>query len=153
MKYGKTGDSRWDEWLAQYDKYLNKENGGKLPNPDINPDKKPDNYSQGDLMSMMYKYMQTGTTGDKYLDGLIENYMLCGTTGDKDWDAFLEPYKQYLFPNPNGGGGNGGIGGIGGNYNYTFTVSLKYKDALKDAELDRKGLDKDGKIEKLEGID
>lgn len=141
---GSTGDDRWDEWIKPYESFLKKENDGQLPNPDIDPNKKPDDYEQSKLMSMLYKYLNTGTTGDKYLDGLIENYLMTGTTGDPDWDKWLEPYKPYLPM----GGGNGS--GSSGKYPYYFVVALKYKDALKDAELDRKGLDEDAKIEKVE---
>lgn len=141
---GSTGDDRWDEWIKPYEQYLKKENNGELPNPPDPNGKKPTDYQQSELMSMLYKYLNTGTTGDKYLDGLIDNYLMTGTTGDADWDEWLEPYKQYL-PGANGGGSNSA-----GKYPYYITVALKYKDTLKDAELDRKGLDKDAKIEKIE---
>ncbi len=144
LKTGTTGDERWDKWIKPYEKYLKGENNGELPNP-VDPNgKKPDDYTQSQLISMFYNYLETGTTGDKYLDGLIDNYLMTGTTGDKDWDEWLEPYKQYLFPDMNSGNGSSG------NYPYYITVSFKYKEALKDAELDRKGLDKDAKIEKVE---
>ena len=143
---GSTGDARWDEWLKNYESILKGESGGKLPNPDIDNNKKPSDYQQSELMSMLYKYLNTGTTGDKYLDGLIENYLVTGSTGDPDWDAFLEPYKQYLLPDVNTGNGSN----ASGNYPYRITVVLKYTEALKKAELDREGLDKDAKVEKLE---
>lgn len=142
LETGSTGDSRWDEWIAPYEKFLKKENNGELPNPPDPDGKKPDDYQQSELMSMLYKYLNTGSTGDKYLDGLIDNYLMTGSTGDADWDKFLEPYKDYLIPNTNPG--------PSGDYPYYFTVVLKYKEALKEVELDRKGLDKDGKIEKVE---
>lgn len=148
LETGSTGDDRWDEWIKPYEKFLKNENNGELPNPDINENKKPSDYEQSELMTMLYKYLNSDTTGDKYLDGLIENYLMTGTTGDPDWDAWLEPYKQYLP----GLGDSGGTGSAG-QYPYYFTVALKYKDALKEAELDRKGLDKDEKIEKVEVFD
>ena len=144
LETGSTGDDRWDAWIAPYESFLKKENNGELPNPIPDNGAKPDDYQQSELMSMLYKYLNTGSTGDEYLDGLIDNYLMTGSTGDADWDAWLEPYKQYLFPDSNKGNGSYG------QYPYYFTVSLKYKDALKDAELDRKGLDVDAKIEKVE---
>lgn len=145
LETGTTGDDRWDEWIKPYEKYLKGEGGGERPNP-VDPDgKKPDDYDQSTLMTMLYAYMNTGSTGDKYLDGLVDNYLLTGSTGDEDWDKWLEPYKEYLFPDPNPGGPNSS-----GKYPYFITVSLKYKEALKEAELDRKGLDKNAKIEKVE---
>ena len=152
LESGSTGDDRWDAFLEPYEKYLKKENSDEIPNP-VDPNgKKPGDYQQSELLTMLYKYMNTGSTGDAYLDGLIDNYLLTGSTGDKDWDAFLEPYKQYLFPDSgnNNGGGNGGSGGSSGKYPYYITISFKYNDTLKNAELDRKGLDEDAKIEKVE---
>ncbi len=147
LQTGSTGDDRWDEWIKPYEKYLKGEGNGELPNP-VDPDgKKPGDYDQSKLMTMLYSYMNTGSTGDKYLDGLIDNYLMTGSTGDADWDKWLEPYKQMFFPDP---GGNGSGPNASGKYPYFITVTLKYKEALKDAELDRKGLDKDAKIEKVE---
>ena len=149
LETGTTGDERWDAFLEPYEKYLKREDNGEIPNP-VDPNgKKPSDYQQAELMSMLYKYMNTGSTGDAYLDGLIDNYLLTGSTGDKDWDAFLEPYKQYLFPD-SGNNNGGGNGGNSGKYPYYITISFKYNDALKNAELDRKGLDEDAKIEKVE---
>lgn len=146
LETGSTGDARWDAWLKNYESILKGDHNGELPNPDIDTNKKPDDYQQSELMSMLYKYLNTGTTGDKYLDGLIENYLVTGSTGDPDWDAFLEPYKQYLLPQIGGGNGSN----ASGNYPYKITVVLKYTDALKKAELDRDGLDEDAKIDKVE---
>ena len=146
LNKGTTGDDRWDEWISQYEKYLKKENGDELPNPVPDNGKKPDDYQQAELMTMLYKYLNTGTTGDKYLDGLIDNYMMTGTTGDADWDKWLEPYKQYLP----GFKDDPTLNRPSGNYPYYFTVSLKYKDALKEAELERKGLSMADKLEKME---
>ncbi len=142
---GKSGDDRWDEFLKPYEKYLKNEGGNELPNPVPDDIKKPSDYQQGDLMSMLFMYMNSGSTGDKDLDKLIDNYLMTGSTGDDDWDKFLEPYKQYLNPDLPDDDKN-----PSGKYPYYFTVALKYKDALKDAELDRKGLNKDDKIEKVE---
>ena len=97
-------------------------------------------------MTMLYKYLNTGSTGDDYLDGLIDNYLMTGTTGDADWDKWLEPYKQYLP----GFKDDPSINRPSGNYPYYFTVSLKYKDALKEQEQERKGLSMADKLEKME---
>ena len=96
---------------------------------------------------MLYQYVNTGSTGNKYLDGLIDNYLMTGSTGDEDWDQWLAPYKQMFFPDP---GTNNGGSNPSGKYPYYITVTLKYKESLKNAELDRKGLDQDAKIEKVE---
>ncbi len=143
---GTTGDDRWDAWIKSYEKYLKGEGNGELPNK-VDPNgKKPGDYDDSKLMTMLYQYMNTGSTGNKYLDGLIDNYLMTGSTGDEDWDKWLEPYKQMFFPDP--GPGNGSA--PSGKYPYYITVTLKYKESLKKAELDRKGLDKDAKIEKVE---
>ena len=146
LKNGTTGDDRWDAWIAEYEHILKNENGNELPNTPDPDGKKPDDYQQSELMTMLYKYLNTGTTGDDYLDGLIDNYLMTGTTGDEDWDKWLEPYKQYLP----GFKDDPTINRPSGNYPYYFTVSLKYKDALKEAELDRKGLNKNDKVDKME---
>ena len=147
LETGTTGDARWDEWIKPYEKYLKRENNNAPPNI-VDPDgKKPTDYDQSKLLTMFYSYMNTGSTGDSYLDGLIDNYLLTGSTGDADWDAWLEPYKQYLFPELNT---NPGSSSSSGKYPYYITITLKYKEALKNAELERKGLDKNAKIEKVE---
>ena len=146
LKNGTTGDDRWDEWIKEYERYLKKEDGGELPNPVPDDGKKPEDYQQAELMTMLYKYLNTGSTGDDYLDGLIDNYLMTGTTGDADWDKWLEPYKQYLP----GFKDDPSINRPSGNYPYYFTVSLKYKDALKEQEQERKGLSMADKLEKME---
>ena len=95
---------------------------------------------------MLYKFMSGGTTGDDYLDKLIQNYLLTGSTGDADWDKWLEPYKQYL-PGP---GKDPSLNRPSGDHPYYLTVTLKYKEALKEAELDRKDLDIEDILEKLD---
>ena len=147
LQTGSTGDDRWDTFLKQYEKYLKGENGGELPNP-VDPDgKKPDDYDQAALLGMFYGYMNTGSTGDSYLDGLIDNFLLSGSTGDADWDAWLEPYKQLLLPEQSGGNG-----GVNGRYPYYITVSFKYTEALKEIVQEREGLNKDDKVQKPEGV-
>lgn len=148
LKNGTTGDDRWDAWIKQYERFLKNENNGELPNKPDPDGKKPTDYEQSDLMTMLYKFLNTGSTGDDYLDKLIENYMLTGTTGDADWDKWLEPYKQFLP----GFKDDPSLNRPSGNYPYYITVALKYKDALKEAELERKGLSMADKLERMEAF-
>jgi len=80
----------------------------------------------------------------------VLQYLLTGTTGV---DAIDRIFSQYL-----GGSGNGGNGGTTGgtviqDTRIFFTVMLGYNDELRNAELDRKGLDYEDKVLKLEVLD
>ena len=105
---------------------------------------KPSDYAEDVLVTMLFEYMSKNTSGDEYIDSLLDYYVYHGKIGDRDWDSWLKPYKEYLLND------DSATSGSPGQYPVYFTVTLKYKDALKEAELDRKGLDRNEKIEILE---
>lgn len=138
---GKSGDDRWDAWLVNYAHFLRKDSWeeGK---PEIT--KKPADYAEDALITMLFQYLSANTSGDELLDSLLDYYLVTGSTGDRDWDNWLKPYKKYLLEEGSAGSGSPG------QYPVYFVVALKYKEALIKAELERKGLDYDKKIERVE---
>ena len=141
LETGKSGDDRWDAWLKQYEHFLTK-GGAEEQKPEIT--KKPSDYAEEDLIAKLFQYLSTNTSGDDYLDGLLDYYLATGSTGDRAWDNWLKPYKQYLTEQ------EGASTGSPGQYPVYFVVALKYKEELIKAELDRKGLDYSEKIERVE---
>lgn len=133
-----SGDARWDSWLKKYEHFLSK-NSEK---PTIT--KKPDDYAEDELISMLFQYLSANTSGDDYLDTLFDFYLATGSTGDRAWDNWLKTYKKYM------GDPDGPTSGSPGDFPVFFIVSLKYKEELLKEELDRKGLDYSEKIEKVE---
>ena len=138
MENKASGDDRWDAWLKKYEHFLNKSS----EKPTIT--KKPDDYAEDELISMLFQYLSANTSGDDYLDTLIDYYIVTGSTGDRDWDNWLKPYKRYLTDQ------TGASTGSPGQYPVFFSVSLKYKEELLKEELERKGLDYSEKIERVE---
>jgi hypothetical protein len=159
LKTGKTGygDSA-DEVVEQY---LDTGTTG-----DDAADKKINTY----LTKLIKNYNATGTTGLSEVNKVIEKYR---KTKDSGYDAINDLLRKNLDlklimdpeakPNsgttkPNTGtgtgtGGGGGAGGGGGQAQDTrifFTAVLMYRENLIDAELSRKGLDQNAKVEKLE---
>lgn len=134
-----TGDKRWNEWMKKYEHFFEK----NVDEPEIT--KKPADYGDSKLMTMLFQYQSANTSGDAYLDGLFDYYLVFGTTGDRAWDSWLKPYKGLLT----GETGSPGSGSPG-QYPVYFVVILQYKEALIKEELDRKGFDYDEKIEKVE---
>ena len=133
-----TGDKRWNEWMQKYEHFF----AEKVEKPVIT--KKPADYGDSKLMEMLFQYQSANTSGDAYVDGLLDYYLVFGTTGDRTWDNWLKPYKTILT----GESGSSGSGSPG-QYPVYFTVVLQYKEALIKEELDRKGFDYDEKIEKV----
>ena len=126
---------------------------------------------KGMLQDLVDKYKKDGSTGNNKLDALFFLYLMRGTTGNKELDALLKELglnvgKDPVKPNdpskPGGdnwediwedlfGGGNSGGTPTGPvDTRITFTAVLLYDEDLIQAELIRKGLDYDGKIDKLE---
>lgn len=134
-----SGDARWNEWMKQYEHFF----ASKVEKPEIS--KKPADYGDSKLMEMLFQYQTANTSGDIYLDGLLDYYLVFGTTGDRTWDNWLKPYKGLLT-----GESGAPSSGNPGQYPVYFVVSLQYKEALIKEELDRKGFDYDEKIEKVE---
>ena len=105
------------------------------------------------LDKLIFKYLLTGTTGNAALDKLIADMLGSGgstggnpggTNGDTNWDDIL----NGIFGN--GGTGTGGTPTGPVDTRITLTVALAYNDELKNAELDRKGLDYTDKVDELE---
>lgn len=141
---GNSGDDRWNTWLASYAHFLSKDTWeeGK---PEIT--KKPGDYAEDELIAMLFQYLSANTSGDTYLDSLLDYYLVTGSTGNREWDNWLKPYKKYLLDEGSSASGSPG------QYPVYFVVALKYKEALIEAELERKGLDYSEKIEKVEVLD
>ena len=138
LESGKTGKSSWDTWMKQYEAFFKKTETA----PQIS--KKPSDYAQDQLISMLFQYLTANSSGDAFLDELLDYYIIVGSTGDRNWDNWLKPYKNQLF------GADQNVSGSPGQYPVYFVVSLKYKDELLKEELDRKGFDYEDKIEKVE---
>ncbi len=47
------------------------------------------NFGKEQLAAFMNQYLETGTTGNLYIDSIIENYLANGTTGNKDADKVI----------------------------------------------------------------
>lgn len=128
------------------------------------------NYTAKDIQEMIDAYVRYGTTGDATKDKLVQTmltlYVQKGTTGNKALDALLKAYlssqlsggadKDKLTALINtimGAGGSGSSGGSGSgsgepqDTRIHFTAAMAYNDELKNAELERKGLDYDDKVE------
>lgn len=113
-------------------------------------------YLDAQVGTLLKKYLATGSTGNAVLDKLLQNYIKNKTTGNAKLDKIIGDYLSGLTIN-NGGGTGTGTGNYGGGYSPApqdtrifYTVSLKYKQELITAELVRKGLDKNLKVEPVE---
>lgn len=122
------------------------------------------NLTKDKVAQLVNKYLTDGTTGNKLYDRLIKQYLDSGSTGNTAIDALIKEYLSSSIisgdissedlENLLGtllGGSTGSTGGVSsGDTRIYFTVSLKYNDNLKNAELIRKGLTYTKKIAKLE---
>ena len=124
-----------------------------------------DGYLNDDVKALMDKYINTQTTGNKVFDELVKKYLTSatGTTGNKRLDAVIKKalgvstgtqdgqiddlIKDLLQGNS---GNGGGTAGAPQDTRVVFTAQLGYNNELKEAELIRKGLSEDDKVEKLE---
>ena len=150
LSTGSTGMSAADEVI---EKYLETGTTG---------DKIADARIEGYLVDLIEKYNSNGTTGIKSVDSMINKYKTSKTTGYKAMDKLLTQHldiKQLVggltgtgtgtgTGNTTGGGGGGG--GQAQDTRIFFTAVLLYRENLIDAELSRKGLDQNAKVEKLE---
>ena len=150
LSTGSTGMSAADEVI---EKYLETGTTG---------DKIADARIEGYLVDLIEKYNKNGTTGIKSVDSMINKYKTSKTTGYKAMDKLLTQHldiKQLVggltgtgtgtgTGNTTGGGGGGG--GQAQDTRIFFTAVLLYRENLIDAELSRKGLDQNAKVEKLE---
>ena len=121
------------------------------------------------LKDLVDKYNATGKTGNEKIDLMFKMYENFGTTSNKKLDAMLKElglktkvpggttnpdqpdtdvpndFWENLF------GPGGSTGGTGtADTRVTFSAVLLYNEDLIRAELERKGLDSDGKIDKVE---
>ena len=140
---GTTGIPAVDEYAEQMmNDFLN---NGTTGNPDI------DNVILSYLETMIIRYKNKGSCGVTDLDSVFMLYELgyITTTGNAKLDSLL---AKYLSTSSGGSGSGTGTGtGTGtADTRIYFTVSLSYKDELKAAELDRKGLDRNDKVIKWE---
>lgn len=122
------------------------------------------NLTKDKVAQLVNKYLTDGTTGNKLYDRLIQQYLNSGSTGNAVIDALIKEYlsSSIISGDISGddlenllgtllGGSTGSTGGVSsGDTRIYFTVSLKYNDNLKNAELIRKGLTYTDKIAKLE---
>lgn len=148
LSTGSTGMSAADEVI---EKYLETGTTG---------DKIADARIEGYLVDLIEKYNKNGTTGIKSVDSMINKYKTSKTTGYKAMDKLLTKHldiKQLVggltgngTKPGTGGGGAGGGGGQAQDTRIFFTAVLLYRENLIDAELSRKGLDENAKVEKLE---
>lgn len=123
------------------------------------------------LKDLVDKYNATGKTGNEKIDLMFKMYENFGTTSNKKLDAMLkelglktkvpggttnpdqpdtdvpDDFWENLF-GPGGSTGGTGTGPV--DTRVTFTVVLMYNEELANAELVRKGLDYDGKLDKVE---
>ena len=119
------------------------------------------------VAELVKKYLADKTTGNPLYDALLKKYFADGTTGIKKLDELIKKYQDSII-----GGGTSddlldlldkffGNGSSTGNGNGTgtgqpvdtrifFTATLMYNEELAMAELERKGLDYESKVEKLE---
>ena len=112
-------------------------------------------YLDAQVGTLLKKYLATGSTGNAVLDKLLQNYIQNKTTGNAKLDKIIGDYLAGL--SINNGGTSSGNGNYGGGYSPApqdtrifYTVALQYKQELITAELERKGLDYNLLVEKVE---
>lgn len=94
---------------------------------------------------LLEKFYRTGSTGNKRIDALImKAAQIGGGTNDADFDKLIS--ELLGGTNPDGTG----EGGEEQDTRVKFTALLGYNDELKSAELIRKGLYTENKVQKLE---
>lgn len=114
------------------------------------------------LSSLIQMYTLNKKQLEQYpvLFGLMSNYYTkADRTGSAAMDERIKELDKALLDKFAESAMNANKGGGGGNANqeqqepdtrYFFAVSLMYNDELRNAELERKGLDYDAKVEELE---
>ena len=164
MKYittGSTGIEYLDELI---DKYIKTGTTGNKKLDDIVEDyieQKADEFTKEQVAEMMNKYLTTGSTGNKAYDELIQKFIKTGTTGNEKLDQMIKDFVTEYMKNSQNGSDSlmGAIDSLFGAGTGTgeqvdtrihFVVTLGYNDELKNAELSRKGLNYDEKINKVE---
>lgn len=136
LKEGTTGNKKLDDMI---DSYLS----DCLNSDTVN------SITRQELDQLLNSYISKGTTGNKLYDFMIDKYLSEGTTGNAKIDKLIGELLKDMAGN-GGNSGNGGASSESKDNRIHFTVSLGYNDELKNAELDRKGLSYEDKIDKLE---
>ena len=133
FKEGTTGNKQLDDMMDScINDYLNSDAVNSI--------------TRVELDQLLDSYIAKGTTGNKVYDFMIDKYLSQGTTGNSKIDGLIKEYLKDI----SGNGGNGGVSSDSTDTRIHFTASLGYNDELKNAELDRKGLSYEDKIDKLE---
>jgi len=109
------------------------------------PDGKTLDVNKVNEIKVMYAtFTSSGISVNKFYDKLFTRYKLLGKSGSQYLDSLLSPQK----PSQPSGGGTGN--GQPVDTRIAFTVVLGYNNDLMRAELERKGLSNDSKVEMLE---
>ena len=98
------------------------------------------------LKTLIEKYNETGNSGISGVNGLIEKYKSTGNSGFPAVNTMLAKHLKLDVDTTTGTGGGGGAQDT----RIFFNAILAYKSDLIDAELARKGLSAEEKVEKLE---
>lgn len=160
---GTTGNAQLDALIKEY---LKTGEGGDDSSGDI----EIDDDMLATILDMLERYKNDGTTGNTTYDMLLYQYLSKGTTGSSQLDAAIAQVRanyseidQWIknyrknnsvndalndLANLGNGTGTGGTGVV--DTRIFFTASLGYNEELINAELTRKGLSPDDKIEKVE---
>ena len=157
MNYGQTYDAEADAIIVEY-----LTTGAVKDHEDYT--KTLDSYVRSgkidrQLKAELTSYLYNGATSIKPLKTMFDNYFNNKTTGSKAMDARVANLGQQIVDEVMGGsssGSNGSTGSTGGQQaapqdtRIYFAVILNYNDALRYAELNRKGLYYSDKIDMLE---
>jgi hypothetical protein len=110
------------------------------------PDGKTLDVNKVNEIKVMYAtFNASGISVNKFYDKLFTRYKLVGKSGSQYLDSLLSPQKPAQ---PSGGGGGTAQQPV--DTRIAFTVVLGYNNDLMKAELERKGLSNDSKVEMLE---
>jgi hypothetical protein len=135
---GSTGAAVLDTIVSYY-------NDAKVKK-DLYPDGKNLDINKVNEIKVMYAtFSSSGISVNKFYDKLFTRYKLIGKSGSQYLDSLLSPGNSK----PSGGNG-GGAAQEPVDTRIAFTVILGYNSDLMRAELERKGLSNDSKVEMLE---
>ena len=157
LKNNSSGDDQMDKWITAY--FKTGTTGHKALDTKLKNylDK---GYADDEIADLMINYVVSGKTGNTLLDSLIFIYKLTGTTGNTWLDGKIKGYmamgtlgggtNKPSTNKPSSGTGSGGAAAQPQDTRIFFTAVLGYNDELKNAELVRKGLSYEDKIDKVE---
>ena len=134
---GSTGAAVLDTIVSYY-------NDAKVKK-DLYPDGKNLDINKVNEIKVMYAtFSSSGISVNKFYDKLFTRYKLIGKSGSQYLDSLLSPGNSK----PSGGGNGTAQEPV--DTRIAFTVILGYNSDLMRAELERKGLSNDSKVEMLE---